>query len=71
MNDDSRGATYANMVKSLLGRLRVDVLYRVDINFFISKRNINSMLGRTAHTLFLDNEESMRMLIARYRVVFS
>lgn len=59
------------MVKSLVDKLKVDCLYRVDINFNIEKTNISTMLGRTAHTLFLDDEEAIKMLVARYRIFFN
>ena len=58
------------MVKSLLSRLRPDILYRIDVNYSIENTNIHTMLGRTAHTLILDNEEGLRMIVARYKVIF-
>jgi len=65
------GGVYAKMVKHLMTKLKVDVLYRADINFNIGNSSINSMLGRTAHFLFLDDEEAIKMLVNRYRIIFS
>jgi hypothetical protein len=46
-------------------------LYRLDVNFNIEENSIDAMIGRTAHILFLENEDLMRMIVARYKVVFS
>ena len=59
------------MVNSLLGHVPAQVLYRLDVNFNIEETNIDSMIGRTAHILFLENEDLMRMIVARYKVIFS
>jgi len=59
------------MVKQLMGSLNIECLYRVDINFSIEKTNISTMLGRTAHALFLEDEEALRMLVTRYQVIFN
>jgi hypothetical protein len=60
------------MVNNLLGKCTtLDVLYRLDVNFNIEETNIDSVLGRTAHILFLENEDLMKMIVARYKMFFS
>ena len=69
--DVKQGNHYIQMVNSLLGNTPTQVLYRLDVNFNIEETNIDSMIGRTAHILFLENEDLMRMIVARYKVIFS
>ena len=69
--DTNRGNAYIQMVSNLLGGVPFDVLYRLDVNFNIEESNIDSMIGRTAHILFLENEELLKMLVARYKVIFN
>ena len=59
------------MVNSMLGNVPLDVLYRLDVNFNIEETNLDSMIGRTAHILFLENEELLRMIVARYKIIFN
>ena len=70
--DQKKGSHYIQMVNNLLGKCTtLDVLYRLDVNFNIEETNIDSMLGRTAHILFLENEDLMKMIVARYKMFFS
>ena len=69
--DVAKGNCYIQMVNSLLGHVPAQVLYRLDVNFNIEETNLDSMIGRTAHILFLENEDLMRMIVARYKVIFS
>ena len=59
------------MVNSLLSNVPFNVLYRLDVNFNIEETNIDSMIGRTAHIQFLENEEVLRMIVSRYKVIFN
>lgn len=59
------------MANNLLGSIPIDVLYRLDVNFQIQENNLDSFIGRTAHILFLENEELMRMFVSRYKEFFS
>jgi len=71
-SDDKRGAAYASMVSSMMRRLPVQTLYRVDINFFMKQQGaLDSMLGRTAHGLLLADQEVLKMIVERYRIIFS
>ena len=59
------------MVNSLLGNVPFNVLYRLDVNFNIEETNLDSYIGRTAHILFLENEDLLRMIVARYKIIFN
>ncbi len=59
------------MVNSMLSNVPFNVLYRLDVNFNIEETSLDSMIGRTAHILFLENEELLRMIVARYKVIFN
>ena len=57
MNDRKKGNTYIQMVNNILERpSKLEVLYRLDVNFNIEESNVDSIIGRTAHILFLENE---------------
>ena len=60
------------MVNNLLGSCEeLEVLYRLDVNFNIVETNIDSVIGRTAHILFLENEDLIKMIVSRYKTFFS
>lgn len=59
------------MANNLLSKMPLDVLYRLDVNFLIAETNLDSLIGRTAHILFLENEELMKMIVSRYKSFFS
>ena len=69
--DVTRGNGYIQMVNNMLSNVPLTVLYRLDVNFNIEETSLDSMIGRTAHLLFLENEDLMRMIVARYKVFFS
>ena len=50
------------MVNNIFSKCNyLDVLYRLDVNFNIEETNLDSVIGRTAHILFLENEELLRL----------
>ena len=60
------------MVNNILGKTsNLEVLYRLDVNFNIEENNLDAYIGRTAHILFLENEELMKMMVSRYKTFFS
>lgn len=70
--DQKKGNTYIQMVNNILGKCNnLEVLYRLDVNFNIEETSLDSMIGRTAHILFLENEDLMKMIVSRYKTFFS
>jgi len=37
------------MAKNMLGKLKSKMLFRLDVNFKIKDKNLDSWIGRTAH----------------------
>lgn len=59
------------MVKNIMDNIDIDEIYRLDVNFQIEERNLDSIIGRKAHILLLDNKELIRMIVSRYKEFFS
>ena len=60
------------MVNNILGKCEnLNCLYRLDVNFNIEETSVDSMIGRTAHMLFLENEELINMMVSRYKCFFT
>lgn len=68
--DTSKGNIYIQMATNLLNKLEIECLYRVDVNFMISNKNIDTFIGRAAHIQFLENKFFMNMLIFRFKEFF-
>ena len=45
-------------------------MYRLDVNFKIDERNIDSMIGRTAHILLMECEPLIEIIVHKYRDFF-
>jgi len=58
------------MVDRLNNKIINARVYRIDIGFNISKKNVNNLIGREAHILFLGNETLLKMIAYRYANVF-
>jgi hypothetical protein len=54
------------MAQNLLGQVQVKLIYRIDVNFNIVDKNMDSWIGRTAHIQFLENQQFMKMMVYRY-----
>ena len=48
-DNNSKGNIYIKMARNILSNLPIDVLYRMDVDFRISEKNLDSFIGRTAH----------------------
>jgi len=70
-SDSSKGTIYQQMAKNILSHVTTDHVYRIDINFKIEEKNLDSMIGRAAHIKFLESQALMRMLIFRFGNFFS
>lgn len=55
----------------MLKQIECERLYRLDVNFKIDEKNIDSMIGRTAHILLLECEPLIENLVNRYTELFS
>ena len=59
------------MADNLISRTKIDALYRLDVNFKIYQTNIDSIIGRRAHILFLEDEQLLKLIVSRYKSFFS
>jgi len=65
-NDPVNGQTYVEMATRMLGSLSPSQLCRLDVSFKISSKGIDTLIGRTAHIQFIENEGLLRLLAYRY-----
>jgi len=70
MNDKQNGSHFIAMASNVLGRLQSSILYRIDVNFHIPKKDFDSIIGRKAHINFLEHQALLRMIIFRYGQFF-
>jgi len=59
------------MAQNLLTNLNTKLLYRIDVNFHIKDKNMDSWIGRKAHIEFLECQPLMKMLVYRYADFFA
>lgn len=59
------------MVRNILKNVKPGRLRRLDVAFKIEETNIDSLIGRTAHILFLENAELIKTIIYTHQSMFS
>ena len=64
--DPINGKAYTEMASRMLTNLSPSQLCRIDVSFKISSKGIDSLIGRTAHIQFIENEGFLRLLAYRY-----
>lgn len=67
----AKNETYEKMAKNILGNIPLNCIYRLDVNFKIQEKNLDSFIGRSAHIRFLENQPLMRMIVSRYAEFFA
>lgn len=70
-NEPERAEIYEEMTRNLLAGMNVEALYRLDINFRMPEKSLDTLIGRAAHIQFLENQTLMKMIIHRYPELFS
>ncbi|CAD8093265.1 unnamed protein product [Paramecium sonneborni] len=68
--EDQRNKPYVQMVKALLRHLENTNVYRIDVNFEIQEKNLDTLIGRTAHIQFLECQPLLRMVVSLYDQFF-
>lgn len=61
MENDVKAEAYRAMAYNILSKLTNNTLKRVDVNFVIQEKNLDSFIGRTAHIQFLENIDFMKI----------
>jgi hypothetical protein len=67
----SKNELYEKMAKNILGNVPLNIIYRLDVNFKIQEKNLDSFIGRSAHIRFLENQPLMRIIVNRYAEFFA
>lgn len=67
----AKNETFEKMAKNLLGEVPVNHIHRLDVNFKIQEKNLDSFIGRSAHIRFLENQPLIRMIVNRYAEFFA
>ncbi len=67
---DMNSKPYFQMASAILSNLKTDIIYRIDIQFKILKQDLDALVGKTAHILFLDEPAVIRMIIYRFSHFF-
>jgi pimeloyl-ACP methyl ester carboxylesterase len=70
-NEPEKAEIYEEMTRNLLAGMNVEALYRLDINFRMPEKSLDTLIGRAAHIQFLENQTLMKMIIHRYPELFS
>jgi hypothetical protein len=58
------------MVRNILEGVSEESLHRVRVSFTIGGTSIDSLIGRTAHILFLENAELMQVFLHTHPQLF-
>jgi len=67
----AKNEIYQKMAKNLLKNIPLNMIYRLDVNFKIQEKNLDSFIGRAAHIQFLENQPLMRIIVSRYSEFFA
>jgi hypothetical protein len=66
----SRADLYMSMARNILSQLVSTEVTRINVALNITAKNIDSVIGRTAHLQFMENESLIRMLVYAYPQFF-
>lgn len=58
-----RKEIHCEMVRNIMKDVRPERVHRLGVNFTIEQTNIDSLIGRTAHILFLENHELIQTFL--------
>jgi len=54
------------MVETMGKKMKKSDVHKLDVSFNISQLNMSTLIGRTAHILFLVDEIFMKIILSRY-----
>ena len=69
-DEEFKETKYTKMASNILSQLTCNRLVRIDVNFQIEGKNLDSFIGRTAHIQFLENQSLMKILLYAYEDLF-
>jgi hypothetical protein len=59
------------MVRNILEGVKEEALHRIRVAFSIGETSLDSIIGRTAHILFLENCELIQMFLHAHPDLFA
>jgi len=62
-NNDKNGVIMKRLSENLLSRVQADKIHRIDVDYKIKKKNLDTFIGRAAHIEMLDNESMINMIL--------
>ncbi|CAD8174235.1 unnamed protein product [Paramecium octaurelia] len=69
---DQNSRKYEKMVDNIFNGMRATQVRRLDVNFVLKEnRTIDNMIGRSAHIMFLENQQLLRMLVTCVDDIFN
>ncbi|KAF4743656.1 hypothetical protein FOZ63_022327 [Perkinsus olseni] len=68
--EPTMGSVYTEMARSLVSGIAPEKLIRLDVNFYLPERSLDSLIGRAAHIQFIENQPLMKMIIHNYCFLF-
>lgn len=71
VHKSAKANLYLEMARNIVGQLTTPALYRININFNVKEKSLDTFIGRAAHIQFLDNPAYIQMLVSRYPEFFS
>ena len=64
--EEGKRRVYVRMAANILSQISLDRLFRIDVNFKLKGKGLDSLIGRTAHIQFLENEQFVEMIVRLY-----
>ena len=61
--EDSKGRIYVEMANNILRRVNAEKIHRIDVDFSLEKKGIDSMIGRAAHIQMLESRTLINMIL--------
>eukprot|EP00747_Dinoflagellata_sp_TGD_P031166 gnl/TRDRNA2_/TRDRNA2_135095_c0_seq1.p1 gnl/TRDRNA2_/TRDRNA2_135095_c0~~gnl/TRDRNA2_/TRDRNA2_135095_c0_seq1.p1 ORF type:complete len:778 (+),score=143.32 gnl/TRDRNA2_/TRDRNA2_135095_c0_seq1:109-2442(+) len=68
--DKKLGPFFMKLAQSILAPVQAEKLIRFNVDFHIPETNLDTMIGRAAHILFLESQPLMKMLVHTYGFLF-
>lgn len=62
-NNDKNGVIMKKLSENLLSRVQADKIHRIDVDYKIKKKNLDTFIGRAAHIEMLDSESMINMIL--------
>ncbi|KAH8740382.1 ZW18 protein [Cryptosporidium ryanae] len=59
-------SVYKDMVESILKHIDPGKLIRVDVNFYLPQKNLDTFIGRAAHIQVIENHLFVKILVTRF-----